>query len=121
MAPARFVLIGLRPTGFRDEMAGWVRDHGYEPRVTEACREAVDWARNAPDSVSFMDSELGRLDGEEVWRVVRRFLGSRLVLMAGHRTKELWFEALNAGVGSVLPLPTERHVVLEALRQAAGT
>jgi DNA-binding NtrC family response regulator len=102
-------------------MAGWLRGEGYLPRVTEAAIETVEWVRSEPDAVSFVDSGLGRLDGEEAWRVVRRVLGPRprLVLMAQHRSKELWFEALEAGVGSVLPLPTERPVVLEALRRLA--
>ncbi len=124
MVPVRAVLIGLRPSGFRDEMAEWIREQGYEPHVEGGVHETVEWVRRAPDTVSFVDAGLGRLDGEEAWRVVRRVLGPglppRLVLMAEYRTKELWFEALVVGVGSVLPLPTERRVVLEALRWVGG-
>jgi hypothetical protein len=43
-------------------------------------------------------------------------VGRRLVLMAEHRTTDLWMTALADGVATVLPLPAERDVVLVALR-----
>jgi hypothetical protein len=114
----RVALIGLRPSGFRDQLDGWLSGVGYETRVTDVARVAVDWARDLA-SIVFVASDLGSLDGEQVWRVVRRTCGGqRLVLMAERRTKDLWFEALAAGGGSLLPLPTERDVVLTALRSA---
>ena len=96
-------------------MESWVRGLGYVTCVTGEGREAVAWAAGRPRSISFVDRDLERVDGEEVWRVVRRVVGHRLVLMAERRTKELWFEALAAGIGSLLPLPTEREVVVAAL------
>jgi DNA-binding NtrC family response regulator len=118
MAPGRIALVGLRASGFRDLMERWLSDAGYATRVTDVARVAVEWARVGA-SVSFVETDLGSLDGEQVWRVVRRTCGGhRLVLMAERRTKDLWFEALAAGVGSLLPLPTEREVVLTALRSA---
>jgi DNA-binding response OmpR family regulator len=100
-------------------MQGWLSDAGYATRVTEVARVAVEWARAEAD-VAFVETDLGSLDGEQAWRVVRRTCGGhRLVLMAERRTKDLWFEALAAGVGSLLPLPTEREVVLAALRAAS--
>jgi DNA-binding response OmpR family regulator len=106
-------------------MESWVRGLGYATRVTDEGRETVAWATGKPRAVSFLDRDLERVDGEEVWRVVRRVVGRegvghRLVLMAERRTKELWFEALAAGIGSLLPLPTEREVVVAALRAACG-
>jgi len=118
MRPA--VLIALRPSGFRDELCGWVRGGGPEPYVTEVGRDAVDWVLGTPDGISFFDRDLGRLDGEEIWRLVRPILGHRLVLMAEQTTKELWFSALAEGVGTLLPLPAERVAVLTALRLAGG-
>ena len=126
------VVIGLRPCGYRDELDGWVRDQGFETFVTDEGRAAVEWVRRTPRALSFLDHGLERVDGEEVWRVVRRIAleategsagrsaagGSRLVLMAAHRSNELWFTALAEGVGALLPLPTERDVVLTALRVA---
>jgi hypothetical protein len=44
----RPVLIGLRASQFRDEMAGWIRGQGFEPFVTEVGRLAVDWLRRMP-------------------------------------------------------------------------
>ena len=101
-------------------MDDWVRGQGFETFVTDTGREAVAWARSRPEAVSFLDQDLERLDGVEVWRVVRPIVSHRLVLMAEERTRDLWFSALDAGVGSVLPLPTERDVVLTALRLVGG-
>jgi hypothetical protein len=99
-------------------MAGWVRAGGYDPFVTDAATVAFAWVRERPREVSFFDRGLERLDGEEVWRVVRRTLGHRPVLMAADRTKELWFSALAEGVRTLLPLPAEREAVLSALSRA---
>ena len=120
MTLSRPVLIGLRASAFRDALDGWVRGEGFVTFVTDAGREAVAWARARPEAVSFLDRDLDRLDGEEVWRVVRPIVSHRLVLMAQQRTRDLWFSALAEGVGSVLPLPTERDVVLTALRLVGG-
>ena len=117
------MLIGLRASGFRDDMAGWIRGQGFSTFVTSVGREAVDWSRRTPDGVSFLDRDLDRVDGEEAWRVVRsvgdRTGLRRLVLMAERRTKELWLTALGDGVAAVLSLPTEPEAVLCALRLAA--
>jgi DNA-binding NtrC family response regulator len=113
------VLIALRASAFREEMTGWVEGSGFEPYVTEAGRLAVEWVRGTPGGLSFVDLDLERLEGREVWRVVRP-IGHRLVLMAQQRTKELWFSALAEGVATVLPLPAERDAVLSALRLARG-
>jgi hypothetical protein len=100
-------------------MERWLAEAGWAPRATDVARVFVEWARDVA-SVSFVATDLGALDGEQAWRVVRRTCGGRrLVLMAENRTKDLWFEALAAGVGSLLPLPAERDVVMTALRSAA--
>lgn len=122
------VVIGLRPCGFRADLDGWVRDQGFETFVTDEGRAAVEWVRRTPRCLSFLDVDLERVDGEEVWRLVRQIArgqtaigsadGSRLVLMAARRTNEVWFTALAEGVGTLLPLPSERDVVLTALRVA---
>lgn len=122
------VVIGLRPSGYRDELDGWVREQGFETFVTDEGRVAVEWVRRTPRALSLLDFDLERVDGEEVWRIVRRIerdtaggssaRGPHLVLMAARRTTDLWFTALAEGVGAVVPLPTERDVVLTALRVA---
>ncbi len=66
----RPVLIGVRASRFRDELAGWIRGQGFPTFVTSVGREAVDWLRRTPESVSFLDRDLDRVDGEEVWRAV---------------------------------------------------
>src|SRR5205814_8270576 len=116
----RPVLIGLRPSPFRDALDGWVRGQGLETFVTDRGTDAVDWLRERSEAVSFVDRDLDRLGGVEVWRVVRPIVCHRLVLVAKERTKDLWFSALAEGVGTVLPLPTEREVVLTALRLASS-
>jgi DNA-binding NarL/FixJ family response regulator len=119
------VLIGLRASAFRDQMDGWIRGQGFDTFVTGAGRQAVDWLRRTPGSISFLDRDLERVDGEEVWRVVRPTGvvpdARRLVLMAEVRTKELWMTAVCGGVAAVLPLPADRDAVLCALRLAVRT
>jgi len=115
----RPVLVGLRPSPFREALDGWVQALGLETFVTERPREAVEWVRERPSAVSFVDRDLDRIEGVEVWRVVRPIVSHRLVLMARDRTRDLWFSALAEGVGSVLPLPSEREVVMTALRLAS--
>jgi hypothetical protein len=110
------VLVGLRPSPFREALDGWVRALGLETFVTDRPKDVVVWVRERPDAVSFVDRDLDRLEGVEVWRVVRPIVSHRLVLMARERTRDLWFSALAEGVGTVLPLPTEREVVMTALR-----
>lgn len=128
MLPRLPVVIGLRPCGFRADLDGWVRDQGFETFVTDEGRTAVEWVRRTPRCLPFLDVDLERVDGEEVWRLVRRIArgqmvpgsadGSRLVLMAERRTNDIWFTALAEGVGTLIPLPSERDVVLTALRVA---
>jgi DNA-binding NtrC family response regulator len=121
MTSTGVALIGLRPSGFRSEMEGWLTDAGYATRVTDVAQVAVEWAQGVSTAVWFVETDLGPVGGEQVWRVVRRTCGGhRLVLMAARRTKDLWFEALEAGVGSLLPLPTGRDAVLAALRSAGS-
>lgn len=120
MSPDRPVLIGLKASNYRDEMAGWVRGQGFQPFVTDTGRVAVEWLRRATEAVSFLDRDLDRFEGQEVWRVVRPTATHRLVLMAVETTKELWLSALTEGVATVLPLPAERDAVLCALRIAVG-
>jgi len=113
------VLIGLRASRFREEMAGWIEGQGFQPYVTDVGRLAVDWLRRTPEAASFLDLDLD-CHGEAVWRVVRPIadarVGRRLALMAERRPKDLWMSALEDGVATVLPLPAERDVVLVALR-----
>lgn len=117
---ARPVLIGVRPSRFRDDLAGWVQGQGFDPFVTEVGRVAVDLVRRTPGIPTFLDADLPEVDGEEVWRKVRPIAGSfgarRLVLLAERRSKELWMTALADGVATVLPMPAERDAVLCALR-----
>lgn len=70
MSLDRPVLIGVRASRFRDELAGWIRGQGFPTFVTSVGREAVDWIRRTPESVSFLDRDLDRVDGEEAWRAV---------------------------------------------------
>jgi hypothetical protein len=71
----RPVLIGVRASRFRDELAGWIRGQGFATFVTSVARDAVDWLRRTPESISFLDRDLDRVDGEEVWRTVVRAAG----------------------------------------------
>lgn len=100
-------------------MDGWVRGQGFETVVVDTGRDAVAGLRRAPEAVSFLDRDLERFDGEEAWRVVHPPGRHRLVLMAEHRTTELWLTALAMGVATLLPLPADRDAVLYALRLAS--
>ena len=109
------VLIGTQALDLGSQISIWVRELGYEACLTPDGEEAVAWARRGPFAASFLDNQLGGAGGETVWRVVRPILGRRLVLMARERLNELWFEALQVGVRTVLPLPPARPMVEAAL------
>ena len=109
------VLIGTQALRLGAEIAQWVRELGFEACLTPDGEQAVTWARRGSFAASFLDVQLGGAGGETVWRVVRPILGRRLILMARELSNELWFEALQVGVGSVLPLPPARPMVEAAL------
>jgi CheY-like chemotaxis protein len=115
------VLIGLRPSVQRERLVGWVRGQGYETDVANDGREIVARASARRFAASFLDASLETPEGGTVWRVVLRIVGRRLVLMAHERTNDLWFEALRAGVGTVLLLPPEEATVHAALRAVAAS
>ena len=121
------VLIGLRARDARREALGervadWVRDLGYEPAVCEDGAETLTWVREHVHAfaATLLDSRLAADTGERVWRRVRPIAGRRLVLMAAEPRTDLWFEALRAGVGAVLPLPPREATVRAALEAATG-
>ena len=121
MAPAHpSVLISLRHrrAGYgevRDRLESMVRGCGYRTRFTDDSREALAWTRQEPFTASFLDSEMEHVAGQMIWRVVRSIVGRRLVLMTWERRNDVWFEALQSGVGAVLPLPPEESSVRAAL------
>lgn len=117
------VLVGLRPgvgidAGVQDAMDEWVRACGYEPRFTAEAEEAESWLREERDgfAASFLDADMARPQGEVTWRVVRPWVGRRLVLVMREQRRDLWFEALRAGVGTVLSWPPNDATVRAALR-----
>ena len=120
------VLVGLRPqlgaeAGLRESMDDWVRACGFEPRFTTRAQEAESWLRDEQEAfaASFLDAEMGVGEGRVTWRVVRPLIGRRLVLVVRERRRDLWFEALRAGVGTVLSCPPEEAMVRAALRAVA--
>jgi len=125
MMPRPSVLIGLgghdtRDRDWRSRVAGWVRRWGYEAAVTDDGPQALAWTRERAFAASLVECGLVAETGESVWRTVRPIVGRRLVLMAREPGKEIWFEALRAGVGAVLLLPPEEVVVRAALLAATG-
>lgn len=120
------VLVGLRPElgddhDLRDSLGNWVRACGYQPRFTARAQEAESWLRDEKEAfaASFLDAEMGQVEGRVTWRVVRPWVGRRLVLVVRERRRDLWFEALRAGVGTILSCPPEEATVRAALRAVA--
>lgn len=111
----RSVFIGTPALEVGAEIAGWVRAWGYEVEVTCDGMRAVAALHRGRYAASFLDHQLEAAQGQTIWRVVRPVVGRRLILMAHERSNELWFEALRAGVGTVLPLPPAQHMVQAAL------
>ncbi len=122
MTPAPSVLIGLAPTqtDLRSRLVGWVREMGYEPSVAADGPQAVAWAHQRVFAASLLACGVEAAAGVEVWRSVHPVLGRRLVLMVRDPRRDLWFEALEEGVGAVLPIPPEQPMVREALRVATA-
>lgn len=119
------VLIGLSAHDARREELGerfaeWVRHLGYEPAVTDDGAQTLTWMQERVFAAALLDCRLAADTGERVWRRVRPIAGRRLVLMAREPRSDLWFEALRAGVGAVLPLPPREATVRAALRAATG-
>ena len=119
------VLIGLSARDARREALGervaeWVRHLGFEPSLSEDGAETLTWVRERAFAATLLDSRLAADTGERIWRSVRPIAGRRLVLMAREPRTDLWFEALRAGVGAVLPLPPREAAVRAALRAATG-
>jgi DNA-binding response OmpR family regulator len=111
----RQVFIGTPTLEVGSEIAGWVRSWGYEVEVASDGAQAVAALHRGRFAASFLDHQLGAVEGQTIWRVVRPIVGRRLILMARERSNELWFEALRSGVGTVLPLPPARQMVQAAL------
>ncbi len=105
-----------------------IRRCGFRPYFTRGGRETLDSVRREPFAASFLDSAFWDADsegdelveGEALWREVRRIAGRRLVLMTRAPRSDFWFDALRAGVGTVLPLPPQEPTVRAALRAVAG-
>lgn len=106
----------------RGSLEGWVERCGYRPRCTADAREALDWLGEERDTfaASFLDAEMGRDEGELTWRIVRPRVRRRIVLVVRERRRDLWFEALRAGVATVLPFPPEEPMVRAALEAVTG-
>lgn len=120
MLAARTVLVGSPVLDVGATIAGWVRRWGYEAQVLRDGGDAVQALRFGRYAASFLDVRLldtsaQVAEREPVWRVVRPVVGRRLILMARECSNELWFEALKAGVGTVLPLPPGERMVQAAL------
>ena len=123
MTPNPAVLLGLRASdpedrSLREQLEGWVRSCGYRTRFTTDAHEAISWLHQEDFAATFVDSDLGRAEGEALWRVIRSIAPRRVVLMARSSRRNLWFEALRTGVATVLPLPPHEAMVQAALRAA---
>jgi hypothetical protein len=109
------VLIGTADAETGDRISGWVARLGYEARIAAGSTATMALVRGSEFSASFLDSGMGSGEADGVvWRRANPILGRRLVLMA-RNPREVWFEALGAGVGAVLPLPPQERMVLAAL------
>ncbi len=120
MTPHPAVLLGLRADDreLRDPLEGWVRRMGFRTRFTTDAREAASWLRQEDFAANLVDSDMGRAEGEAVWRTIRPAFARRTVLLARSRGRGLWFEALRSGVATVLPLPPLEATVRAALAAA---
>lgn len=120
------VLVGLCPDlgeehDLQQSLGGWVQACGFQPRFTARADEAESWLRDEREAfaASFLDAEMGLGEGRVTWRVVRSWVGRRLVLVVRERRRDLWFEALRAGVRTVLTCPPEEATVRAALHAVA--
>ncbi len=125
MTPHPAIMLGLRADDreLRDPLEDWVRRLGFQTRFTTDVREAVAWLRREDFAASIVDSDLGRDEGEPVWRTLRPVFARRTVLLArgelaGGPGRGLWFEALRSGVATVLPLPARESMVRAAVAAA---
>lgn len=121
MTPNPAVLVGLRAEReLEADLEGWVRRLGFDPRFTTSAREVRTWLGREDFAASFVDSDLGAAEGEPVWRTLRPAAARRTVLLAHDRRRDLWFEALRAGMATVLTLPLYETTVQAALEAVVG-
>ena len=125
MTPNRAVLIGLsdrdaRGPALRERLAGWVEQLGYEPAVVQDGRISISRVLERRCAATLLESGLVAESGEKVWRRVRPILGRRLVLMAREPRSDMFFEALQTGVGALLRLPARESMVRAAICAATG-
>ena len=126
MTPNPAVLVGLRAADeLEGDLEGWVRGLGFETRLTTSAREVRSWLGQADEAApsyaaTFVDSDLGLAEGEAVWRTLRPAVARRTVLLTRDRRRDLWFEALRAGMATVLTLPLHETTVRAALEAVVG-
>jgi DNA-binding NtrC family response regulator len=123
VTPNPAILLGLRAAdsedrSLRDQLEGWVRGCGYRTRFTADAHEAISWLDQEDFAATFVDSDLGRDEGQALWRMIRPVAARRVVLLARSGGRNLWFEALRTGVATVLPLPPREAMVQAAVRAA---
>ncbi len=98
-----------------------MRRMGFSTRFTTDAREAASWLCQEDFAATFVDSDMGRAEGEALWRTIRPAYARRTVLLARGCGQGLWFEALRSGVATVLPLPPGEAMVRAALAAATHT
>lgn len=124
MTPNPAVLVGLRAEdgleAAASDLEGWVRRLGFEARFSTSAHEVRSWLDQADFAATFVHSDLGVTEGQAVWRTLRPATARRTVLLTEERRRELWFEALRAGMATVLTLPLVETTVRAALEAVVG-
>lgn len=125
MVPSPTVLLTLRSDAPEDRslaerLSAWVDAFGFRACVTADPGEARSRLEHERFAALFLDSGLSAPEGQPLWRMMRISPAWRVVLMARHPRRDVWFEALQRGVVAVLPWPPQQGCVQAGLAAACG-
>ena len=121
-AGARVLLVDDEPEVLR-VIGETLRLAGLEVLEARDGEEALATFRRFPDAIDcvLLDLSMPKLDGEEVFRALRKIRGDvRVVLSSGFTEQEVLDRFRGAGLAGVVQKPAKRELLLAKLGEALG-
>jgi CheY-like chemotaxis protein len=106
---------------FRDLMATWLRNEGFEVQLAANGKEALAWLKSAVPCAMIVDLNMPVMDGADLRRhqqAIGPIADVPFILMTSSRDSETVGRAL--GVTTVIPKPFDSIRLLAVLNSACG-
>ena len=117
----RILVVDDEP-GMRKSLADILLDEGYDVKLAEDGREAVDLCSRETFDVAIMDVQMPGLNGVEAFRQIRQHSpGARIILMSAFGVDDLKYQALDEGAIAFLDKPLDIDAVVHLIENAADT